>query len=108
VHIVIGSGRTTLLRARERQHRLGDEAGVVDGIINSGRGRWRQVRVSTVERNDDAETLGRTRQWCGDSMEDSMMARALRRSTMAQALGKFLVGKPLGIRVYEDCTMAYL
>jgi hypothetical protein len=37
-------GRTTLLWAQERRHRLGDSACVVGGVIGSGRGRWWHVK----------------------------------------------------------------
>jgi hypothetical protein len=44
VHNTVGSGRTTLLRARERRHGLGDGACVVTGVTGSGQGRWRRVK----------------------------------------------------------------
>jgi hypothetical protein len=50
-----------LLRAQEWHRGHGDEACVVDGITDSGRGRWQCVRVSTVVRSDGAEALRRTR-----------------------------------------------
>jgi hypothetical protein len=43
-------------------------------------------------RNDDAESLGRTRRRRRGSREDSTTARALRRLTTALAPGKFLTG----------------
>jgi hypothetical protein len=58
---VMGSGRTTLLQAREQHRRLEDGAYVVDGVTDSGRGRWQRVRASNVVRNDGAEDPGRTR-----------------------------------------------
>jgi hypothetical protein len=63
VHNVVGSGRTTLLQARERRRGLGDEAYIVDGATGPGQGRWQRVRASTVVGNDGAEAPGRTRRW---------------------------------------------
>jgi hypothetical protein len=80
VHNVMGSGRTMLLRAREWCHRLGDGACVADSVTDSGRGRW--WRVEGLDRGWERRR--------GGYGEDSMTARALRRSTMAQAPGIFL------------------
>jgi hypothetical protein len=44
VHIVVGLGRTTLLRTRERRRGLEDGACVVDDVTNSSRGRWRRIK----------------------------------------------------------------
>jgi hypothetical protein len=89
---VMGSGRTMLLRARERRHGLGDKAKVVDDITGSGQGRWQRVRASTVARNDGTEAPGRTQRWRGGFGEDLTMARALRKLMMARAPMKFLAG----------------
>jgi hypothetical protein len=57
-------GRTTLLWAQERRHGLGDSACVVDGITDSGQGRWWNVKG-----------LDRGREWQhGGSGEDSTTA----------------------------------
>jgi hypothetical protein len=61
VHNVACSGRMTLLWAQERRRGFGDEASVIDGATDSGRGRWRRVRALTVVGNDGAEAPGRTR-----------------------------------------------
>jgi hypothetical protein len=61
VHSVTGSGRTTLLLAREQRRGLEDRACVVNGATGSGQGRWRCVRASIVVENDCAEAPGRTR-----------------------------------------------
>jgi hypothetical protein len=37
VHSVMGSGRTTLLQAKQRHHGLGDDTCMVNGITDSGR-----------------------------------------------------------------------
>jgi hypothetical protein len=50
--VVVGSGTAC---------GFGDEASVIDGATDSGRGRWRRVRASTVVGNDGAEAPGRTR-----------------------------------------------
>jgi hypothetical protein len=44
VHNVAGSGRMTLLQAREWRRGLGDGACLVDGIIGPSRGRWQCVK----------------------------------------------------------------
>jgi hypothetical protein len=67
VHNVGGAGRTTLLQARERCCGCGDNACMVDGITDSGWGRWWHVKG--LDR-------GRER-WHGGSMEDSMMTQGL-------------------------------
>jgi hypothetical protein len=67
VHIVVGSGRTMLLRAQERCRGLGDGACKVDGITDLGQGRWQHIK-------------GLDRGWerrCGGSEEDSTMMRRL-------------------------------
>jgi hypothetical protein len=43
VHSVIGSRRTMSLQAREWRRRLLDDGYVVDGVTDSGQGRWRHV-----------------------------------------------------------------
>jgi hypothetical protein len=81
-----------LLRAQEWHRGHGDEACVVDGITDSGRGRWQCVRVSIVVRSDGAEALRRTRRRHRGFGEDLMMARALGRSTSLWTPAKFSVG----------------
>jgi hypothetical protein len=44
VHSVAGSGRTTLLWARERSHGLGDDTCAIDDVTGSGRGRWHHIK----------------------------------------------------------------
>jgi hypothetical protein len=44
VHSVMGSGRMTLLQAREWHHELEDRACVIDDITDSGQCRWRHVK----------------------------------------------------------------
>jgi hypothetical protein len=61
VHNTVGSGRSTLLHARERRRGLGDGACMVDDIIGSGQGRWQCVRGSTVVGNDGVEAPMRIR-----------------------------------------------
>jgi hypothetical protein len=67
VHNVAGSGRTMLLRAQERRCGLSDGACVVDGVTDSGLGRWR--RVKGLDRGGE--------QWHGGSEDDSTMVRRL-------------------------------
>jgi hypothetical protein len=43
VHSVIDSRRMMSLQAREWRHRLLDDGYVVDGVTDSGQGRWRHV-----------------------------------------------------------------
>jgi hypothetical protein len=50
------------------------------------------TEVSTGVENDDVEAPGMSRQWRGGSREVSMTTRALGRSMMVWALGKFSVG----------------
>jgi hypothetical protein len=64
VHNVVGSGRTTLLWAREWHRWLGDDACVVDGATGSGLGRWWRAKGLNNHRE----------QQCGGSEEDSTMA----------------------------------
>jgi hypothetical protein len=102
-----------LLWAQERSHMLGDVAYVVDGVTDSGWGRWRCVRASIVVGNDGVEAPGRTRRWRGDLEEASTMAWALGRSTTARAPGKFSqpdgVSESLrGLGVFKGHTMVYL
>jgi hypothetical protein len=80
---VIGLGRTMVLCAREQRRRLGDSSCVVDGVTGLGQGRWWHIKG--LDR-------GRER-WCWGSGEDSVTVWAPRRSTMAWAPGKFLVGR---------------
>jgi hypothetical protein len=61
VHIIVGSGRMTLLQAQEWRCGLGDEVCIVDGATDSSRGRWWCIRASTVVGNDGVEAPGRTR-----------------------------------------------
>jgi hypothetical protein len=44
VNDAVGSGRMTLLWAREWHHGLGDGACVVDGVTDLGRERWWHVK----------------------------------------------------------------
>jgi hypothetical protein len=44
VHNITGSRRMMLLWDQERHHGLGNDACVVDGVTDLGRGRWRRVK----------------------------------------------------------------
>jgi hypothetical protein len=113
VHSAMGSGRMTLLQAREWHHGLGDGACVVDDITDSGQCRWRHVKgldhgqegrhgcseeysmTARRLRGGDSMMVQRLRGGLDDGMgsgEDSTMAQALGRSTMARAPMKFSVG----------------
>jgi hypothetical protein len=71
-----------------RQHH-----GLGDGVTDSRSGKMAvHTEVSTGVRNDDVEAPGMSRQWHGGSREVSMTTRALGRSMMVWALGKFSVG----------------
>jgi hypothetical protein len=66
VHNVVGSRRTTLLQAREWHHGHGDDACMINGVTDSGRGRgtrpWSRTTAQRLRGglDDGTEAPGRT------------------------------------------------